>query len=124
MTSTFLWERSILTPLNEDAEMLNRMATFLMGEREEDSSVYNAVDTLEDEDGPNGSLIPAEFLNSLSPLGLPLQVDFDDWAAKHDDPQHERPKKVFATARGSGKLHSIRTASSLRFRTRIRNCNL
>ena len=62
----YLVQRSILTPKNVDVDMLNlKISEKIEGE----AVVYTSADSIDDDD--NAHLFPTEFLNSLTPNGLP-----------------------------------------------------
>jgi ATP-dependent DNA helicase PIF1 len=64
----YLVKRAILCPTNDNVRVINeRMLDAFPGTRAE----YLSADTLEDGDDEAQRLYPSEFLNSLSPSGLP-----------------------------------------------------
>jgi ATP-dependent DNA helicase PIF1 len=67
-TPQVMADRVLLTCLNADVNRMNALATEMMpGE----SITYNAVDCIPDEDSDDAACYTPEFLNSLSPNGLP-----------------------------------------------------
>jgi ATP-dependent DNA helicase PIF1 len=65
--TNFIMSRAILTPLNEDVDVINTIALQkISGEEEE---ILKSIDKMEDDD--NSCLYPVEFLNSLESNGLP-----------------------------------------------------
>ena len=61
--------RAILTPKNEDADAIN---TKIIEQFPGQEHVYRGADSVVDED--NGNVYPVEFLNNLTPSGLPPHV--------------------------------------------------
>ena len=62
----------ILSPTNSEVLNINES---ILSKLEGDEIIYNSVDTHHDEDSAQAkNLIPVEFLNSLTPDGLPLHM--------------------------------------------------
>jgi ATP-dependent DNA helicase PIF1 len=62
----FIMSRAILTPLNEDVDVINDIALQkILGEE----IIFKSIDKIDDED--NSCVYPVEFLNSLESNGLP-----------------------------------------------------
>jgi hypothetical protein len=64
--TNFIMSRAILTPLNEDVDVINTIALRKISGEEE---ILKSIDKMDDED--NSCLYPVEFLNSLEANGLP-----------------------------------------------------
>ena len=61
-------ERALLTCLNDNVDKLNALATSMLpGE----SRTYTSQDSIEDQESADAALYAPEYLNSLSPKGLP-----------------------------------------------------
>lgn len=64
--NSWVCERAILTPKNEQASSINRL---ILSEIEGQEKVYTSINTVIDQG--NATVYPVEFLNSLSASGLP-----------------------------------------------------
>jgi hypothetical protein len=70
LSETFA-QRGILCPRNEDVDEINdEVLGILVG----DSRIYLSCDTIEDENPEDSTNFPLEFLNSVTPSGLPPHV--------------------------------------------------
>lgn len=63
-----LCDKAILCPTNEDALMMNEQVLHRLPDT---AKIYTSVDEVECEDGEDASNYPTEFLNSLTPSGMP-----------------------------------------------------
>ncbi|KAG9319383.1 hypothetical protein KVV02_002733 [Mortierella alpina] len=61
-------DRALLTCLNANVDRLNALATDMMPGQE---VIYSAIDSIPDEDSPDAGQYSTEYLNTLSPSGLP-----------------------------------------------------
>lgn len=80
-------EHALLTCLNDNVDNLNAFATSILpGE----SRTYTSQDSILDQESADAALYAKQYLNSLSPKGLPPhRLEFEGWPANHAHPEQE-----------------------------------